>query len=69
MDFEFNKVKTPSANGKTPVRSAGDMLVTFDFASGGNVVRLGLHRWVTTGAAATVCEASNSCPAGASGAT
>ncbi|HEX5096901.1 MAG TPA: hypothetical protein VFX21_12835, partial [Acidimicrobiia bacterium] len=56
MDFEFNKNKceltgnppaptddsTCSANGTTPVRSAGDMLITFDFANGGNNVNLGL---------------------------
>jgi hypothetical protein len=38
MDFEFNQSQTPSANGKTPVRTAGDILITFDFGSGGNVV-------------------------------
>jgi hypothetical protein len=62
MDFEFNKLRTLSSNGKTPVRSAGDMLITFDFAAGGNVVKLGLHRWVTAGDPATVCEADNAVP-------
>ena len=63
MDFEFNKLRTKSANGKTPVRSAGDMLITFDFASGGNIVRLGLHRWITGGGdAAMLCEATNAFP-------
>src|SRR6266542_2318089 len=45
MDFEFNQSTALSANGVTPVRTAGDMLITFDFASGGNVVNLGLRRW------------------------
>jgi len=71
MDFEFNKNKcvkegnppaptadsTCSANGITPVRSPGDMLITFDFASGGNKVQLALLRWVTTGANSQ-CEAN-----------
>jgi hypothetical protein len=41
----------------TPIRSAGDILVTFDFASGGNVVQLGLLKWVTSGANSQ-CEAN-----------
>lgn len=45
MNFEFNASSTPSANGLTPVRTAGDVLITFDFASGGNKVELGLARW------------------------
>src|SRR5262249_23821136 len=46
IDFEFNQSPTISSNGVTPVRTAGDMLVSFDFASGGNVVNLTLHRWL-----------------------
>jgi hypothetical protein len=49
MNFEFNKSATPSDNGVTPVRSAGDVLITFDFANGGNVPSLGMARWTTTG--------------------
>lgn len=45
LDFELNKLTTLSANGVTPVRSLGDILITFDFASGGNVVELGLREW------------------------
>ncbi|HYT92608.1 MAG TPA: hypothetical protein VEL76_28085, partial [Gemmataceae bacterium] len=45
IDFEFNQSDVPSSNGVTPVRTVGDMLITFDFASGGNVVNLGLRRW------------------------
>ena len=61
MDFEFNKTRTLSSNGKTPVRSAGDVLITFDFASSGNQLHLGLHRWVASGDA-SLCEAANSTP-------
>jgi hypothetical protein len=46
MNFEFNKAtEGPSANGVTPIRLAGDVLITFDFANGGNHVDLGLARW------------------------
>jgi hypothetical protein len=45
MDFEFNQSSTLS-NGQTPVRTKGDMLITFDFAQGGNTVKLGLLRWL-----------------------
>src|SRR5687767_3628111 len=38
MDFEFNQSTALSTNGITPVRTAGDILITFDFSSGGNVV-------------------------------
>jgi hypothetical protein len=54
MDFEFNQSSTLASNNETPVRTGGDMLVTFDFASGGNKVELGLARWTTTGP----CEAN-----------
>src|SRR5262245_45918036 len=45
IDFEFNQSPTISSNGVTPVRTAGDMLIGFDFASGGNVVNLSLRTW------------------------
>jgi hypothetical protein len=57
MDFEFNQSTTTSANGVTPVRTAGDILITFDFASGGNKVELGLLRWLTSGPNSN-CEAN-----------
>ena len=60
MDFEFNQSSTASANGVTKVRTAGDILITFDFGGSGQPV-LSLSRWVTTGAASQ-CEASNSVP-------
>ena len=61
MDFEFNKSKTSSANGVTPVRSAGDLLIQYDLANGGTNPQLFVSRWVTTGASSQ-CEASNSVP-------
>ncbi len=54
LDFEFNQSNTASANGVTKLRTAGDMLVTFDFGGSG-VPTLSLSRWVTSGAA-TQCE-------------
>jgi hypothetical protein len=35
MDFEFNQSNTLSANGVTPVRTAGDLLIIYDLAQGG----------------------------------
>lgn len=60
MDFEFNQSQTPSANGVTPVRTAGDLLIDFDFGGSGVPV-LARHTWITTGSSAS-CEASNSLP-------
>jgi hypothetical protein len=72
MDFEFNQRQctpglTPadpdcSANGVTPIRSEGDVLIKYDLSQGGVNPNLGFHRWATTGNAAQVCEASNSLP-------
>ncbi len=61
MDFELNQNSTPSANGVTPVRTAGDILIDFDFGGSGVPV-LAMHRWITTGNASTDCEASNTLP-------
>src|SRR6266508_2587180 len=60
LDFEFNQSTTPSANNVTPVRTAGDVLITFDFGGSGTP-DLGLLHWVTSGATSQ-CEASNSLP-------
>ncbi|MFL5732398.1 MAG: collagen binding domain-containing protein [Chloroflexia bacterium] len=62
MDFEFNQSTTLSSNGVTPVRTAGDLLIKYDLSQGGTNPVLGYHRWVTTGNASTVCEASSSLP-------
>lgn len=61
MDFEINQVATPGGNGVTPNRTAGDLLVTFDFTQGGGNPVLGLLHWVTSGATSQ-CFASNALP-------
>ncbi len=67
MDFEFNQSGQLSANGVTPLRTAGDILIKYDLARGGTVPTLGFHRWVTAASAggqtpAQMCEASNTFP-------
>jgi hypothetical protein len=61
MDFELNQSATPSANGVTPVRTAGDLLIDFDFGGSG-VPTLAKHTWITSGNPTTLCEASNTLP-------
>ena len=61
MDFEFNKSSTPSANGVTPVRTAGDLLIQYDLSQGGTNPQLFVSRWVTSGSASQ-CEAANKVP-------
>lgn len=55
MDFEFNaRHCTPtqippdpdcSANGVTPIRSTGDLLITYDLANGGSTAVMGRRTW------------------------
>ncbi|TYL54342.1 MSCRAMM family protein [Agromyces mariniharenae] len=61
MDFEFNKSETLSANGVTPVRTAGDLLIQYDLAQGGTNPQLFLSTWVASGPGSQ-CQASNSTP-------
>jgi len=64
MDFEINQVITPGLGTPGPhtiIRTAGDLLVTFDFTNGGGRPTLGLLRWVTTGSTSQ-CFSSNSLP-------
>jgi hypothetical protein len=64
MDFEINQKTQPdltTAGPKTLNRTAGDLLVTFDFTNGGGTPTLGLLRWVTSGSTSQ-CFASNSLP-------
>jgi len=61
MDFEFNKSTTLSANGITPVRSAGDVLIKYDLSQGGTSPTLGYHLWVATGAK-SLCDSANATP-------
>ena len=63
MDFELNKLAQPdltTTGAKTLNRSAGDVLITFDFGGSGAPV-LGLLKWVTSGATSQ-CFAKNSLP-------
>jgi len=64
MDFEINAATTPGLGSPGPhtiVRTAGDLLVTFDFNNGGGTPVLGLLKWVTSGPTSQ-CFASNSIP-------
>jgi hypothetical protein len=61
MDFELNQSTTVSANGVTPVRTAGDILITYDFDQGGVAVSLAYHVWVATGPK-SLCFAANAAP-------
>jgi Prealbumin-like fold domain len=74
MDFEINHSTTAgfdqNTTGKVTLnRSAGDLLVTFDFTNGGGRPTIALMRWlvsasspVVPGFATNTCEASNSFP-------
>jgi Prealbumin-like fold domain len=64
MDFEINQKTQPdltTTGPKTLNRTAGDLLVTFDFTNGGGQPTLGLLRWVTSGSTSQ-CFSSNSLP-------
>ncbi len=61
MDFEFNQSSALSANGVTPVRTAGDVLIQYDLAQGGTNPQLFLSRWVATGPGSQ-CQANNTTP-------
>lgn len=64
MDFEINKLAQPNLTTTGPKslnRSAGDMLVTFDFTNGGGNPVLGLLRWVTSGSS-NQCFSANAVP-------
>jgi hypothetical protein len=64
MDFEINQATQPNlttTGAKTLVRTAGDILITFDFTNGGGNPVLGLLKWVTSGPASQ-CFSANSVP-------
>jgi hypothetical protein len=64
MDFEINQKTQPNlttTGAKTLNRTAGDLLVTFDFTNGGGRPTLALLFWVTTGSS-NQCFSSNSLP-------
>src|SRR6266700_3503677 len=73
MDFEINQKTQPdltTTGPKTLNRTAGDLLVTFDFTNGGGRPVLGLLRWLTSattpsgvpGYPTNVCFSANSFP-------
>jgi len=45
MDFEFNQSQTLSANGVTPVRTLGDMLITYGITNGGTQAAVAYRLW------------------------
>jgi hypothetical protein len=64
MDFEINQATTPglgTPGAHTINRTAGDLLVTYDFTNGGGKPTLGLLFWVTSGSTSQ-CFSSNSLP-------
>jgi hypothetical protein len=64
MDFEINHAPTPglgTPGAHTINRTAGDLLVTFDFTNGGGRPTLGLLTWVTSGPTSQ-CFSGNSLP-------
>jgi hypothetical protein len=64
MDFEINQATTANLGAAGPHtinRTAGDLLVTFDFNNGGGRPALGLNFWVTTGSTSQ-CLSSNKLP-------
>src|SRR6266540_1480108 len=64
MDFEINQKTQPSlttTGPKTLIRTACDLLITFDFTNGGGNPVLGLLKWVTSGSTSQ-CFSSNALP-------
>ncbi|HEY1179389.1 MAG TPA: hypothetical protein VGF17_24805, partial [Phytomonospora sp.] len=45
MDFELNQSRVRSGNGVTSVRTAGDLLITYDLSRGGTLPTLSLREW------------------------
>ena len=63
MDFEFNQSEVISANGVTPVRTPGDLLIVYELSKGGTVPELFLFTWLDApGDDVANCEASNTLP-------
>ena len=68
IDFELNQLQCGagalaancSSNGVTPKRTAGDVLVLYEF-SGSGTPTIQISRWITSGASSQ-CEASNTVP-------
>lgn len=63
MDFEFNRSRTPSSNGITPVRTQGDLLISYDLANGGTQPTIGYRVWLERADASIgPCQASTAYP-------
>jgi len=62
LDQSPHQPDLTTAGTKTVQRTAGDALVTFDFAQGGSNPTIGLSRWVTSGDPKAVCQANNTVP-------
>ncbi len=64
MDFEINQKTQPNLTTTGPKalnRTAGDLLITFDFTNGGGNPVLGLLKWVTSGPTSQ-CLSRNALP-------
>lgn len=61
IDFELNQSSTMGSNGVTPVRTEGDVLITFEFPGDSQDVQIDLYRWLTAagGHINGDCEAFN----------
>jgi hypothetical protein len=72
FDFEINQQTQPdltTAGAKTLNRTAGDLLVTYDFNNGGGKPTIGLLRWLTSattpvvpGFSTNICFSANTFP-------
>lgn len=63
MDFEFNQSSTLAAGKSTPLRTPGDLLITFDFTNGGSASVLSLLKWTTSAnGTAADCFSTNALP-------
>ncbi|MGE5378296.1 MAG: prealbumin-like fold domain-containing protein [Bacteroidota bacterium] len=65
FDFEINQKTQPdltTSGSKTLLRTAGDLLVTYDFTNGGGRPSIGLFRWLTSATTPAVPNfATNAC--------
>ena len=59
IDFELNQGTAPSANGVTPQRTPGDLLVTFDF-NGGSAGEISVRTWQASGSWSSATDLSAS---------
>ncbi len=60
LSYEFNQSSVTISNAKTPARTDGDLLITFDYAKPVVTPTLGLSRWLTTSPGP--CEVTGTLP-------